>query len=318
VLVSLPLPRRRRGTTPLLVIHPGFAKTATTTLQQGVFARHGQVHYLGIPAPDPALDRLIRRLPREDSTRFDVAAARAVLAPHLALPAGRRVAVLSYENFTLYESKDKGLIAARLRELCGPACRVMFTLRRQEDLLASWYLQKMRKYGRDRHHLTLKQYFRIKAREPSRSILGDLDYDATVGCYERLFGRESVGIFCHEQLRADPPGFARAVAAFLGVDAAELERLLRGAHLNAAETQRRLRVAQVTARYLPRALVHRGLELLPHALHRRLSRYVDAGPRAKVELPEIARRWIGEHCREGNRRLDVRHGGALARHGYTL
>ena len=55
---------RRRRTAALLVIHPGFAKTATTSLQQGVFARHGQIHYLGVPASDPALDALLRRLPR--------------------------------------------------------------------------------------------------------------------------------------------------------------------------------------------------------------------------------------------------------------
>jgi hypothetical protein len=79
----------------LLVIHPGFAKTATTSLQQGVFARHPQIHYLGVPAPDPALDALLRRIPREDSTRFDLEAARAALAPHLAPPPGRIVALLS-------------------------------------------------------------------------------------------------------------------------------------------------------------------------------------------------------------------------------
>jgi hypothetical protein len=302
----------------LVVIHPGFAKTATTSLQRSVFARHGQVHYLGVPAPDPALDALLRRIPREDSTRFDLEAARAALAPYLAPPPTRAVSLLSYENFTLYESKDKGLVAERLRGLCGPSCRVMFTLRRQEDLLASWYLQKMRKYARDRHHLTLKRYFRIKAKEPSRSILDDLDYDATVGCYERLFGRENVGIFLHEQLRADPAGFARAVASFLGVDAEEFEGLLRSARLNPAESERRLRAARATARYLPRELVHRGLELLPHALRRHLTRYVDAGPRAKAELPDLARRWVAERCREGNRRLDARHGGLLSRHGYTL
>jgi hypothetical protein len=301
----------------LLVVHPGFAKTATTSLQQGVFARHGQVHYLGVPAPDPALDALLRRIPREDSTRFDLAAARAELTAHLTPPPGRVVSLISYENFTLYESKDKGLVAGRLRELLGP-CRVMFTLRRQEDLVASWYLQKMRKYARDRHHLTLKQYFKIKAREPSRSILDDLDYDATVGCYERLFGRENVAIFLYEQLRADPQGFARAVASFLGVGAEEFERLLRAARLNTAESERRLRAARATSRYLPRELVHRGLELLPHALHRRLTRYVDAGPRARAELPDVARRWVAERCREGNRRLNARHGGLLARHGYTL
>jgi hypothetical protein len=61
----------------LLVIHPGFAKTATTSLQQGAFARHGQVHYLGVPAPDPALDALLRRVPREISHIHDLFSAAA-------------------------------------------------------------------------------------------------------------------------------------------------------------------------------------------------------------------------------------------------
>lgn len=301
----------------MLVIHAGFAKTATTTLQQGVFARHGQIHYLGVPSPDPALDRLLRRVPSEDSTRFDQAAARALLLPHLAPPLGRRVTLISHENLTLYEAKDKGVIAARLHALVGP-CRIMFTLRRQEDLVASWYLQKLGKYLRDRRYLTPKQYFRMKLKEPSRSILDDVDYDATIACYERLFGRDNVAIFPYEQLRADPPGFAAAIAGSLGVDATEFERLLRAAHLNPAEAQRRVDATRIAANYLPRALVDRGVDLLPRRLHRRLSAYLDSGPRAKVELSSAARQWIGEHCRVGNQQLDGRYGGVLARYGYTL
>jgi hypothetical protein len=301
----------------LLVLHPGFAKTATTTLQRGVFPRHGQIHYLGVPAADPALDLLLRRIPREDSTRFDLEAARAQLQPHLELPPGCTTALISHENFTLYEAKDKGLVAARLHALVGP-CRIMFTLRRQEELVASWYLQKMGKYMRDRRYLTPKQYFRMKLKEPTRSILDDLDYDATIGCYERLFGRENVGIFPYEQLRADLPGFAAAIATFLGVAAVELERLLRSAHFNRSESQRRVSISRITSGYLPRALVERGVALLPTRMHRRLSAYLDAGPRAKVRLPRAAEGWIEDHCRAGNRRLDQRYGGVLARYGYSL
>jgi hypothetical protein len=108
------------------------------------------------------------------------------------------------------------------------------------------------------------------------------------------------------------------VASFLGVGTEEFEGLRRSARLNTAESERRLRAARVAARYPPRELAHRGLGLLPRALRRRLSRHVDAGPRAKAELPEVARRWVAERCREGNRRLDARQGGPLARHGCTL
>lgn len=301
----------------MLAIHPGFAKTATTTLQQGVFPRHSQIHYLGVPSDDPTLHQLLRLIATEDSTRFDIDAVRTALLPHLAPPLRRRVTLLSYENFTLYEAKDKGLVAARLHALLG-SCRILFTLRRQEDLVASWYLQKLGKYLRDQRYLTAKQYFRMKLKDPSRSILDDVDYDGTIACYERVFGRDNIGIFPYEQLRADPPGFIEALAGFLSVDAAEFGRLLRTAHLNPAEAQRRIDLTRITANYLPRALVERGAALLPARVHRLLSSYLDSGPRAQVELPSATRKWIEAHCRDGNRRLDERYGGVLTRYGYTL
>lgn len=301
----------------LLVIHPGFAKTATTTLQQAVFPRHSQIHYLGVPAANPALHQLLFKIASEDSTRFDIDAARAALLPHLAPPTGRTVTLLSHENLTLYEAKDKGLVATRLHALLGPG-RIMFTLRRQEDLVASWYLQKLGKYLRDRRYLTPEQYFRMKLKEPGRSILDDIDYDATIACYERLFGRDNVGIVPYEQLRTDPRGFAGAIAGCLGVDAPELARLLASAHLNSAQSRRRVAAVRIAAKFLPRALIEAGVALLPKLLRRRLSAFIDSGQRARVELSSVASDWIGEHCRAGNRRLDSRYGGVLARYGYTL
>ena len=301
----------------MLVLHPGFAKTATTTLQQAVFPRHSQIHYLGVPAADPGLDRLLRRIPSEDSTRFDTDAARAALLPHLEPLPDRRVVLLSCENLTLYEAKDKGLVAARLRTLFGQ-CRIMFTLRRQEEVVASWYLQKLGKYLRDRRYLTPEQYFHMKLKDPSRSILDDVDYDSTIACYERLFGRDCVSIVVYEQLRADPQGFSEALAGCLGVDATELKLLLTSAHLNSAQSQRRVAAVRIAAKFLPRASIEAGVALLPKPLRRRLSAYIDSGRRARVELGSVASDWIGERCRAGNRRLDSRYGGALARYGYTL
>jgi hypothetical protein len=282
-----------------------------------VFHEHAQINYLGIPAPEPVLEGLIRAIAREDSMRFDMAAARAALAPHLAERAEQKVTLLSYENFTLYEARDKGVVARRLHALLAPA-RIMFTLRRQEELLTSWYMQKMRKYIRGRHHLTAKEYFNVKLRDPTRSILGDLDYNVTIAGYEELFGSENVRIFLYEQLRHDPAGFAAAVASFLGVDAVEFERLLRAAHYNPARSRRRMAVARLTARYLPPRLVDWVVERTPEALVQRTSRLIDSGPPARARLPKAARRWIEEHCRDGNRALDARFGGLLRRHGYTL
>jgi len=38
-----------------VAIHPGFVKTATSTLQRHVFPRHPEIAYLGLPAPTAEL-----------------------------------------------------------------------------------------------------------------------------------------------------------------------------------------------------------------------------------------------------------------------
>ncbi|MFO1069747.1 MAG: sulfotransferase domain-containing protein [Geminicoccaceae bacterium] len=299
------------------VLHPGFPRTATTTLQQAVFPHHPQLAFLGVPAAEPALDQLLRGIAETDSTRFDATETAAGLAPHLALPPGRSTLLLSFENLTLYEARDKGVVAARLRTLFGPA-RIMFTLRRQDELAASWYLQKIRKYIDDHHYVSPQRYFRMKLREPGRSILGDLDFEATVACYERLFGAGNVRLFAYEQLRADPAAFAADVAGFLAVDPGPLQELLHAARLNRGETRRRLAKARLVDRYLPRAVLDRGRRLLPRGLRAGVERWLDGGERASVALPAAVRDWIDGQCRRGNRALDARYGGLLGRWGYPL
>jgi len=99
----------------MIVIHPGMVKTATTSLQELVFARHPDITFLGLPAPSPATKAAIHQNCQTDDIDYDHQSVANVLRP-LAAEARDGVAVLSYENFALYESKDKGLVAERLHQ----------------------------------------------------------------------------------------------------------------------------------------------------------------------------------------------------------
>ena len=46
----------------MIVIHPGMVKTATTSLQRQVFARHPDITLLGLPAASDAAKAAIRRI----------------------------------------------------------------------------------------------------------------------------------------------------------------------------------------------------------------------------------------------------------------
>jgi hypothetical protein len=309
------LARRRR--VAMMWVHAGFVKTATSTLQQAVFARHDEINYLGLPAPSADLDRAIHALAKADSIEFDLDRARSALTPHLRPPAPRRTTVVSYENFVLYESADKGVVARRLRDVF-PDCQILFTIRRQQDIIRSWYLQKLAKYLDGLNYLPFDKWFAMKMVEPHKSILGDLDFNRTIGYYESLFGSERVKIFCYEQLIDDPTGYARAMAECLKVDDVQFSRLLSCANYNPTKTQRRIDLGRIATDYLPRAVVRAGARLISESIKARCNRFLNRGPTCRVALSPAAEQWIAAHCRQGNRELDARYGGQLARYGYMM
>src|SRR5687768_17162310 len=189
----------QRGAAAVIVIHPGMVKTATSTLQKHGFARHPEVHFLGTPAASDELDWAIREVGRADSLYYDQAAVSDVFRRALAVAPASRTVVLSYENYAFYESKDKGQVGARLKTLF-PGAKILFTLRRQQDLVVSLYLTRLRHHIERKTYLPFDEWFRVAAREPHLTALDDLRFQTIISHYVKLFGREQVGILLFEEL----------------------------------------------------------------------------------------------------------------------
>ena len=301
----------------MIAIHAGFVKTATSTLQRGVFRQHEGINFLGLPARDDRLAGAIHAIAKADSIAFDLGRMRETFRHRLESGPAHEVTLISYENFTLYESRDKGIIARRLKEIFGD-CRIFFTLRRQEELVRAWYLQKLPKYISGHNFLEFDDWLKLKMQEPHKSIMGELDYNSTIRYYEELFGRENVEIFLFEHLRQNATDFAHRMASWLGIEGARFASLLAQAHYNPTITQRQRDFARFTTTYLPRFLTDRGARLLPRLLRKRFKRFLERGPGAKAPPSEALDAWIADHCRSGNRALNARYGDQLARYGYTL
>jgi hypothetical protein len=288
-------------------IHPGFVKTATSTLQRHVFARHPELHFLGLPAPAPALEWAVRHICQADTSHFEAERLRQVLAEALAAcPVGRRP-LISYENLALYESKDKGLVAERLAALF-PAARILFTIRRQEDLVTSWYLTKLRVRIKRKAFIPFEEWYWVEAREPWQSILDDLRFSRTIALYERHFGRAQVAVLPFEALRHDPAAFAAAAAAVLEIDAAPFAALMAGKRENASMSQRYLDFWKRFNQVLPRRLVRKWARRMP----------MHDGPPARIAIPDDIRTHLRELIAADNAALARDYGLDLARWGYAL
>ncbi len=289
----------------MIAIHAGFVKTATSTLQRGVFSQHEGINFLGLPTRDDRLAAAIHAIAKADSTCFDSRRIRETFQHHLKSDSAREIDLVSYENFTLYESRDKGLIARRIRQIFGD-CKIVFTIRRQEELVRAWYLQKIHKYILGSNFIELDDWLDLKIQEPHKSIMDDLDFNVTIRYYEELFGRENVEIFLFEHLRQDAADFAERMASHLGIDPTRFSSLLVQAHYNPTITQRQIDFGRLTTTYLPRFLTNRGGRLIPRLVRKRFKRFLERGPSAKAPPSAALDAWIANHCRSGNRALTAR------------
>ncbi|MEO1018964.1 MAG: hypothetical protein AAFY56_14915 [Pseudomonadota bacterium] len=289
-----------------VAIHPGMVRTGTSTLQKRVLARHPEIAFFGLPAPAPDIEAAVRAISNDDSTRYDQAAVRSVLR-RLDTEPSAKIGVLSHENLALFEARDKGQAAARLKALF-PEARVFFTIRRQEDLVVSWYLNKLRNLIKRSAYVPFEEWFWVGAREPHATILDDLAYGPVIDRYAELFGRQNIGIFLFEDLKEDARRYSDALASFLSVDAETFAALMADARDNASMTQSYMDFWRWFGRLVPRRMTRELARKWPNK----------PGPKARISLADDIAADIRARCAEDNRRLEARYGLSLTRHGYSV
>jgi len=240
----------------VIVIHIGFPKTATTTLQTTFMEAEG-VAYLGKGPRDSLAPSLSLEIARAvffaDTLRFREAAPelrRRIEAEHAS--AGRLL--LSDEAFTFAEHmaigsrwqrqvvSDHEVVAERLAALC-PEARIAVTLRNQLDLIRSFYRQAAK---RGRADEPFRDYVQREIDAlPHRSMLHLAKYDEVHRAYAARFGDGSLHVATFESARKDFAAYLRAICALLDMPAEPVIRVWGGRRENPA---RDYRAAPLTGR----------------------------------------------------------------------
>lgn len=215
-----------------LLVHVGYPKTATTTLQNTVFSKLPGLRYLGKP-----FSRALQRV--EESIIVDDDAAFARKLPDYrglfaeALSDRPCAAALSHEGLLRYNrhhargGNPLARTCSRVADvLTGMAdrTRILLTIRRQEDLVISFcqHFPVLEETG-----LGFHEYLATALEAPDEGLLGSLRYDRIAGLYADRFGRENVIVLPYEELVQDAARFSVVVAEAIGADAADFQRLLR-------------------------------------------------------------------------------------------
>jgi hypothetical protein len=283
----------------LPVIHIGYPKTGTTTLQKALFARHPQIANLGEPREhEQALQAARAAWASCDSNPrkyrpLDRDEARALWRKALADCAPGTVPVFSKETLLLpdfYNGPADERMPRALRAVVGDV-RIMIVIRQQIRMIESLFLFQAKG---------------PKYEEPARWIeeqadkMALLDFHTLINSYASVFGRENVGVFLFEQLQNDPRDFARAIARFVGVDAAQASDLITGERHNERVSQRYLMYSKFRKKlglYVPIGA------LLPARVKDRFNAFMRSGERAKFRLADDLVAKLENDYRSSNSRL---------------
>ena len=312
-------------------LHVGLPKTATTSIQHGVFKAQSAVNYLGKPF-DPDVGEIVAEIRDKDGIACDLEACRGRLRDRV-LPRcdpAKKLVLLSEECFVApFRSADRRLVAMRLRELFGEA-KILFTIRSQPDLVTSVYIEYLGHLASQRH---FERWLEDDIDNALHGYLFNYKYHEVISAYAELFGRDRVKVLLFEQFRDDFTGFLADLGAFLGVSLQEAEGENEGPGKLAINTSAKGRGER--EREVLRRLHRRYLELRQrHFPNARLSRFTGisasrltkatggllarVGSEPKLVVPEAWRRRLERFYRDSNQRLQADFHLPLERYGYPL
>ena len=215
---------------PRFLIHPGYPKAGSTSLQANVFAHHPDVRYLSNhSAPgDPFRDfgqtiefhALLRDMKLDSLPRIGE-----LWREHM-YPAAdtKRLNIISDETFLTNEGPHNE-IASSLRDLVCEA-KVLIVVRPQEDILRSVYdMYPWLSGDSARRFLPFQKWLDQTLAHAESNVAGALTYCDVVARYRDLFGGEKVTVISFERLFNDPHAQTE-LCARLGINGAEFSRLI--------------------------------------------------------------------------------------------
>jgi hypothetical protein len=294
------------------VVHIGFHKTGTTTIQRQVFPRlDGCAVLRGGQSPEQQrFHRLIRQLATADDAEYSGDELRAMIE---AARGDAEVLIVTHEDISGWP--EGGRTSARLLDLV-PDARILIAVREQRSALAGRYGQYVKKGGSMRF----------------ADYLGKLPhtwmrYDLVVEDYQARFGVDRVKVMAFEQLVRDQTAYLDELQVFVTGRDEPTQRFGELPRVNqtlAPPTRHVVRIANrwfVTSEENPRPPLGR-VRLGARAVRKLMKLDPVVFPKMQRRLGrrdrELIDRTVRERCGEGNVRLAELSGLALGEYGYVL
>ena len=218
-------------------IHPGYGRTATTTLQNHLFGVHSQILPLGRPWTD-GTKAFLGEIKKRNSLYYDAEKV-CGLRDGLINGENKKTIVLSDENLQNYKNREMGdIFLSRIKELVVDS-EVLIIIRSQVDAIESFYLN----HGRilkgvpepfNGRHVTLEAWLKWSFDNWENSYFSHIDYNSHVTKYENIFGKGKVHVLLFEDFVGNQQRFITQLTSILNVDYEEAMHCVSTKHDNSS------------------------------------------------------------------------------------
>lgn len=218
------------------MIHAGYPKAASTTLQNGLFFRlheAGEINFVGrawesgqFAGLDSKHDykQWLRSVMKDEEAAPSLFAGRAL--------SDEKTNLFSEGLFITNERAEEGFVMpARLRRAFEggyDSAEVFLIVRNQAELIMSYYVQQYKKMEQKEFGAYLRHHIERGWAGPGKIF----DYLALAEAYGEAFGRDRVHLLLFEDLVSDLEAFSADLGRVLAVEPSTIHGFLQGSHLN--------------------------------------------------------------------------------------
>ncbi len=239
-----------------VVLHIGGAKTASTTLQNGVFLQSPNLHHFGeygdgVTSQDE--ENIILSIFGLDEPFFSWTSAQETFAKHFQIANGRKMVFSSADALS---ANRPYLVARRLKRLVGPAAKVLLVIRNQQHALSSYYSGhgawlKPAPNPYYRSFVKFDDWFEFESRNSLDSKLMTFSYWEQLLPFIETFGRENVHVVCFEDMVNANLTVWNELGDILGIKAEKALHLFQSQHSRIRPTLRQLSLGRICRMGLP-------------------------------------------------------------------
>jgi hypothetical protein len=308
---------------PSSIIHVGFTRTGTTSLQLNFFSHRDDIFYVGEPYGE--FGGIFSHLRFVEDFKYDEAYLLRLCNEQIFAKTDGRPIVISDEILSDSPQRylapylvPRDVIAFRLFKFFQPA-RIIFTIRKQEEYVSSVYLNLKRNSAfLDRMPVPpLSRWYRAMVSQLRGNFLQNINFHDSIALYEQIFGRENILILPLECLIVDGPDrYLQELCDFIGIELSEqdVRRFALPQNVRMSEVQ------NLAAELLSEDDRFFSLfSQLEQAFGReRVAEFLDFGERVTAPLEGDDLADLKERVGPGNRRLVEDYGLELERFGYAL